>query len=200
MRSYGEPTGCYGSQATMDVYTHVNMDAKRGAAGAVPEMFWARGRRPLDSAARLWYTGIGDPKRMASKCRGLFPRLFSYLRGLPLRGPSRPVDESGSDNLRDEHYLLILVLHEQSDSITHEIERYEQSLRDKGLPGISLHSGLLLTGHEGYEGMPLADRKRLLSPSVSSSATCPCATSAPRHGELPPRQPHGIPHKERSSG
>ena len=80
-----------------------------------------------------------------------------------MRGPSRPVGESGSDNLRDEHYHLALVLHEQSDSITHEIERYEQSLRDKGLPGISLHSGLLLTGHEGYEGMPLADRKRLLS-------------------------------------
>lgn len=76
---------------------------------------------------------------------------------------SRPVDESGSDSLRDKHYLLALVLHEQSDPITYEIERYEQSLRDKGLPGISLHSGLLLTGHGGYEGMPLADRKRLLS-------------------------------------
>ncbi len=63
----------------MDIYTYVNKGAKRGAAGAVPEMFWARGRRPLDSAARLWYTGIGDPKRMASKCRGLFPRPFSYL-------------------------------------------------------------------------------------------------------------------------
>ena len=163
MRSYGELTGRYDSQATMDVYTHVNMDAKRGAAGAVPEMFWAHGRRPLDSAARLWYTGIGDPKRMASKCRGLFPRLFSYLRGLPLRGPSRSVGKSGSDNLRDEHYLLVFVLHEQSDPISYEIERYEQSLRDKGLPGISLHSGLLLTGHGGYEGMPLADRKRLLS-------------------------------------
>lgn len=109
----------------MDIYTHVNKDAKRGAAGAVPEMFWAHGRRPLDSAARLWYTGIGDPKRMASKCRGLFLRLFSYLRGLPLRGPSRPVDESGSDNLRDKHYLLALVLYEQLDPITHESERYE---------------------------------------------------------------------------
>lgn len=147
----------------MDIYTYVNMDAKRGAAGAVPEMFWAHGRRPLDSAARLWYTGIGDPKRMASKCRGLFPRLFSYLRRLPLRGPSRSVGKSGSDNLRDEHYLLVFVLHEQSDSITHEIERYEQSLRDKGLPDIPLHSGPLLTGHEGYEDMPLVDRKRLLS-------------------------------------
>lgn len=62
---------------------------------------------------------------MASKCRGLFPRLFSYLRRLPLRGPSRPVGESGSDNLRDKHYLLALVLYEQLDPITHESERYE---------------------------------------------------------------------------
>lgn len=90
------------------------------------------------------------------------PALF-IPTGASVEGPSRSVGKSGSDNLRDKHYLLILVLHEQSDSITHEIERYEQSLRDKGLPGISLHSGLLLTGHEGYEGMPLADRKRLLS-------------------------------------
>ena len=147
----------------MGVYTYINKDAKRGAAGAVPEMFWARGRCALDGVARLWYTGIGDPKRMASKCRGLFPRPFSYLRGLSLRGPSRPVGESGSDNLRDEHYLLVFVLHEQSDPISYEIERYEQSLRDKSLPDIPLHSGPLLTGHEGYEDMPLAGRRRLLS-------------------------------------
>ena len=100
---------------------------------------------------------------MASKCRGLFPRPFSYLRGLSLRGPSRPVGESGSDNLHDKYYHLALVLHEQSDPITHEIERYEQSLRDKSLPDIPLHSGPLLTGHEGYEDMPLAGRRRLLS-------------------------------------
>ena len=163
MRSYGELTGRYDSQATMGVYTYINKDAKRGAAGAVPEMFWAHGRCALDGVARLWYTGIGDPKRMASKCRGLFPRLFSYLQGVSLRGPSRPVDESGSDNLCDEHYLLVFVLHEQSDPITHEIERYEQSLRDKCLPDIPLHLGPLLTGHEGYEDMPLVDRKRLPS-------------------------------------
>ena len=67
-------------------------------------------------------------------------------------------------HLQSNYFVdIILVLREQSDSITHEIERYEQSLRDKGLPGISLHSCLLLTGHEGYEDMPLADRRRLLS-------------------------------------
>ena len=51
MQNYGEPTGCYGSQATMDVYTHVNMDAKRGAAGAVLKMPWAHGRRSLGSSS-----------------------------------------------------------------------------------------------------------------------------------------------------
>lgn len=134
----------------MGVYTYINKDAKRGAAGAVPEMFWAHGRRPLDSAARLWYTGIGDPKRMASKGRGPSPRPFSYLQGVSLRGSSRPVDESGSDNLCDEHYLLVFVLHEQSDPITHESERYEQSLRDKGLPDIPASFGSPAHGPRGH--------------------------------------------------
>lgn len=73
------------------------------------------------------------------------------------------VDESGSDNLRDRYYLVALVLHDQSDPIAHEIERYEASLRDRGLPDIPLHAGPLMTGHEGYEGMATADRKRMLS-------------------------------------
>lgn len=73
------------------------------------------------------------------------------------------VDESGSDNLRDRYYLVALVLHDQSDPIAHEIERYEASLRDRGLPDIPLHAGPLMTGHEDYEGMTIADRKRMLS-------------------------------------
>lgn len=73
------------------------------------------------------------------------------------------VDESGSDNLRDRYYLVALVLHDQSDPIAHEIERYEASLRDRGLPDIPLRAGPLMTGHEDYEGMTIADRKRMLS-------------------------------------
>ena len=154
---------------------------------------------------------------MASKGRGPSPRPFSYLQGVSLRGPSRPVDESGSDNLRDKYYLLALVLYEQSDPITHESERYEQSLRDKSLPDIPLHSSPLLTGHEGYEDMPLVDRKRLLLSFRILFRNLPvchvCAVlrlseygnmghveAAIRRGEPPPRQPRGIPHKERSSG
>ncbi len=63
----------------MDAYAHVSMGATRGAADVVSKMLWPYGRHALASAARLWYTGIGDPNRMASKCRGLFPRPFSYL-------------------------------------------------------------------------------------------------------------------------
>ncbi|MEY8436287.1 DUF3800 domain-containing protein [Atopobiaceae bacterium 24-176] len=73
------------------------------------------------------------------------------------------VDESGSDNLRDRYYLVALVLHDQSESLTAEIRRYAQSLRDKGLPDIPLHTGPLMTGHEGYGGMSISERKRLLS-------------------------------------
>lgn len=73
------------------------------------------------------------------------------------------VDESGSDNLRDRYYLVALVLHDQSEPFALELGRYEQSLRDKGLPDIPLHAGPLMTGHEDYEGMGIADRKRLLS-------------------------------------
>lgn len=73
------------------------------------------------------------------------------------------VDESGSDNLRDRYYILALVLHDQAELLDDEIALYERSLRDKGLPDILLHAGPLMTGHEAYEGMELADRKRLLS-------------------------------------
>lgn len=73
------------------------------------------------------------------------------------------VDESGSDNLRDRYYLIALVLHDQSDPFVHELERYEQSLRDRELPDIPLHAGPLMTSHGDYEDMPIADRKRLLS-------------------------------------
>lgn len=86
-----------------------------------------------------------------------------FYRREPLKEISCFVDESGSDNLRDRYYLVALVLHEQSESFAHELSRYEQSLRDRGLPDIPLHAGPLMTGHEGYEGMDLADRKRLLS-------------------------------------
>lgn len=49
-------------------------------------------------------------------------------------------DESGSDALDSHHYLLTLVIHDQSDSITDSITRYERALADKGLPDLAFHA------------------------------------------------------------
>ena len=73
------------------------------------------------------------------------------------------IDESGSYGLQDKYYLLTLFLHEQDDDISEGIKLYEQSLAEKGLPDVPFHTSPLLNGHDDYEGMELADRKRLLS-------------------------------------
>ena len=46
------------------------------------------------------------------------------------------VDESGRDGLSDRHYLLTVVMHDQSENIADSIEAYESALRAKGLPDI----------------------------------------------------------------
>lgn len=73
------------------------------------------------------------------------------------------LDESGSDNLRDTYYILALVVHDQGDALDGDIARYRASLLAKGLPDIPFHATPLLNGHDDYEGMDLATRKRLLS-------------------------------------
>ena len=73
------------------------------------------------------------------------------------------LDESGSDNLRDTYYILALVVHEQSDGLSENIARYQESLRDKGLPDVPFHATPLLNGHGAHEGMDVAMRKRLFS-------------------------------------
>lgn len=73
------------------------------------------------------------------------------------------LDESGSDGLKDRYYLLVLVAHDQSDSIVENILLYEQSLRSKGLPDIAFHASPLMNGHGEYEDYDLAKRKQMLS-------------------------------------
>ena len=71
--------------------------------------------------------------------------------------------DARDDNLRDTYYILALVLHDQADALADNIVRYELALRDKGLPDVPFHATPLLNGHDAYEGMDLAERKRLLS-------------------------------------
>ena len=93
---------------------------------------------------------------------GTFSPAF-FVLGDELRELSLFIDESGSDNLRDRYYLLTLVLHEQDKDVSESIRLYERSLAEKGLPDIPFHTSPLLNGHDGYENMDPADRKRLLS-------------------------------------
>ena len=70
-----------------------------------------------------------------------------------LRELSIFIDESGSDGLDGSYCLLALILHEQGNSLERTIAQYEQSLRDKGLPNVPLHTTPLLYRKKGYEGM-----------------------------------------------
>ena len=53
------------------------------------------------------------------------------------------------------------MLHVQSDSVAEHIDKYERHLADSGLPDIPFHAGPLFNGHDGYEDISFADRKRL---------------------------------------
>lgn len=72
-------------------------------------------------------------------------------------------DESGEWGKRSEYYLITLVFHDQSLDIAPALARYKSSLHDCGLPDIPFHAGPLLTGHDAYEYMSMAERKKLLA-------------------------------------
>lgn len=72
------------------------------------------------------------------------------------------VDESGSDGLSDRHYLLTVVMHDQSENITNSIAAYEGALRAKGLPDIPFHASPLMNGKDQYSGLDLRTRKMML--------------------------------------
>lgn len=73
------------------------------------------------------------------------------------------VDESGERGHESEYYLVTLVFHDQGDDIRERIRMYEQSLSDRRLPDIPFHAGPLFNGHDDYESVSLAVRKRLLT-------------------------------------
>lgn len=72
------------------------------------------------------------------------------------------VDESGDRGGKARYYLLTLVIHDQVDSISYKVARYEESLLRYVLPNIPFHSEPLLNGHGPYRGMPLKQRKKML--------------------------------------
>ena len=92
---------------------------------------------------------------------GTFSPAFFIFRGTT-REPGIFVDESGSGGLSDRHYLLTVVMHDQSEGIVDSIESYEGALRAKGLPDIPFHASPLMDGKDMYSGLDLGTRKALL--------------------------------------
>ena len=71
-------------------------------------------------------------------------------------------DESGQQDMSEGDYLLTLVLHDQSVAFDEYVADYEAHLAGSGLPNIPFHMKDLLHGHEDYEGIEQAVRKKLL--------------------------------------
>lgn len=92
---------------------------------------------------------------------GTFSPAF-FLSRRTMRELSIFVDESGSDGLSDRHYLLTVVMHDQSENIANSIAAYEGALRAKGLPDIPFHASPLMNGKDQYSGLDLRTRKMML--------------------------------------
>ena len=71
-------------------------------------------------------------------------------------------DETGEEDMRAGYYMVTMVLHDQGEPIGECIKRYEERLASSGLQDVPFHMSDLLHGHEDYEDMELADRKRML--------------------------------------
>lgn len=75
------------------------------------------------------------------------------------------VDESGDFGEYDHrapYYIISMVLHNQQDDISNELQVLEQELNNLGLPNHCIHSGPVIRSEEEYRGYDLADRKRML--------------------------------------
>lgn len=68
------------------------------------------------------------------------------------------VDESDDRGGKARYYLLTLVIHDQADSISDKVARYEESLLGFNLPNIPFHYESLLNGYGPYRGMFLERR------------------------------------------
>lgn len=71
-------------------------------------------------------------------------------------------DESGIQEGGSKYYLVTVVVHNQSNSLTDTLDLYEQSLMRRGLPDIPFHATPLMRGYDQYSGFDMETRKKLL--------------------------------------
>jgi len=76
------------------------------------------------------------------------------------------VDESGSFGPYETHspyYIVTLLLHDQSEDISEDINVFAKKLTDLGLPEYTVHSGPLIRREFEYKDLLLLDRKRIFN-------------------------------------
>lgn len=73
------------------------------------------------------------------------------------------IDETGSQDLSEDLYLVAVVLHEHAADIVSPIAKYERKLSVAKLANIPFHGKDLLHGNENYKTISIGDRKRLLT-------------------------------------
>lgn len=91
------------------------------------------------------------------------PSAFFLSRGSSLAELSILVDESGEQDGASGFYLVTLVFHDQDASIDEAIAGYRLDLKAKGLPDTPFHAGPLKNGHDAFENMEPAERRRLMA-------------------------------------
>lgn len=81
------------------------------------------------------------------------------------------VDESGSfspDIHSSRYYLVCMVFHDQSESVTDEIRKLDEMLRQMNLPdGHAIHAGPLIRWEEPYRNLKRQERRILFSRMMS---------------------------------
>ena len=76
------------------------------------------------------------------------------------------IDEAGDFGEYDHHspyYIVSVVLHEQSDSISKKIADLDHLLKMRGFPNHALHTGPLIRRESDYEDLLMEDRKKLFN-------------------------------------
>lgn len=88
------------------------------------------------------------------------------------------IDESGDIGSGSQFYLLVLVLHDQADSIQDDLSRLSDSLSIANLPNIPFHFTPVLRGHDQYATLSIGDRKSLLARFRVFTEKCPVSYRA----------------------
>lgn len=80
------------------------------------------------------------------------------------------IDESGDFGEYERHspfYIVTMLFHDQSHSISDQTVRLDRELSLMGLSGLCIHTGPIIRREEVYTNMEISDRRRILNKMVA---------------------------------